>query len=120
MLPGMLLHVVEAPGPVDGALDFILRERLGEQVKHPVFLIDDVLNRESRNASKVVRLSAGAGVEGGPVEDYTASIDAPLNHASAEGLAVGIGIIEPLRYIIHWRYWTAFRHRNTDLTYLRR
>ena len=60
MLPGVLLHVIEAPIPIDGAVHGCLRGRPIDHVRNaPIVQIDDVENAGVAQRSGVVGLAAG-------------------------------------------------------------
>ena len=59
VLAGVLLHVVEAAVPVDGAIDGAGVERRGEAVRDAVVLVDDVEDRDAADRAGVERLAAG-------------------------------------------------------------
>ena len=81
MLAGVLLHVVEASGPVDVARDRIAVDRRAQHVRDPLSLVDDVRHLGAAEPSGVVRLAAGGGVERRAVEvDSPAVVGAIDNH----------------------------------------
>ena len=68
VLTGMLLHMVETPGPVYRTLHLLIDIELG----HPLHLVQDLIvllkhisNRLSTYVPKVVRLASGSRVERG-------------------------------------------------------
>ncbi len=68
MLAAVLLHVIEAAGPIDAALDLrSVHGRLGDMDNALAFL-DDLQNRRIGNPAKVVRLAAGSRIEGGSIQ----------------------------------------------------
>ena len=77
MLPGVLLHVIEPPRPVDLAVDrcpgvrgvrACLTLGVHDVRDRAVFLIDDVHDAKAAERPGVERLAAGGGIEGRPVE----------------------------------------------------
>src|SRR5215471_5648158 len=71
MLPGVLLHVVEAARPVNAAIDFAGRDRPVYDVQDlVVFQIADVEDVCVAKLAEVVRLAAGSRIEVGLVEEH--------------------------------------------------
>ena len=77
VLPGVLLHVIEPPRPVDRAVHRSARARLRPRAALDtmcsdlaVVLVHDVDDHADAIAERagVERLTAGGGIEGGPIE----------------------------------------------------
>jgi len=71
VLSGVLLHVIEAAGPIDLAVDVLAwcQTRLLDDVSDPaVFLIEHIDDPQAAQCPGVERLTAGGGIEGRPVE----------------------------------------------------
>src|SRR5215510_4178592 len=68
MLSRMLLHMVEAPLPVDRALDGSGVQGRGKPVRDPIVLIDDFDDSRSCDCPGVERLPAGCGIERAAIE----------------------------------------------------
>ena len=76
MLPGVLLHVIEAPVPVEASGHPIRVERSSENVGHAVALVDHVRHPHVVQGPQVERLAAGGRIERGAVEVDTRSLGA--------------------------------------------
>ncbi len=96
VLAAVLLHVVESPGPVDEALDFIHGHRRGQAVTDLLALVDDVDHGNALNPARVVRLSARSRIERRPVQIDFARIAAPLDDARPKLFEVGVAVVEAL------------------------
>ncbi len=94
VLAAVLLHVVEAARPVDGASDFARRDRRVGDVRDALAFVDDLDHRRVSDGSRIERLAAGGRIECGAVQVDTASAVARFDHVSAELAQVGIGVIE--------------------------
>ena len=97
MLPGVLLHVIEPPHPVDRAMQRGRRGRPIYDVKHAAVLrIDDVKDADVVEEADVVRLAAGRGIERRPVEHERslAVMRNRLDEVRVELAKVRIGVID--------------------------
>ena len=71
VLPGVLLHVVKAPGPVDDPVDCLpLGKGLVAGVEDDTLLLLDVRDPGAAQDAVVGRLAAALGVEGGLIQLY--------------------------------------------------
>ena len=68
VLAGVLLHVIEAAGPIDGALDRLARQGRGKAVGDAIVLVHHIDHRDAADGAGIEGLPAGGGVEGGAVE----------------------------------------------------
>ena len=69
VLPRVLLHVIEAPGPIDSSLDLVPRPELPlHEMPHSLFALRDGDDLAPAERSAVVGLPARLGIEEGPVE----------------------------------------------------
>ena len=74
VLTRVLLHEIEATGPVDHAGDRHAGfDRCGQQVGHLLVFVHHINDRNAVEAAKVVRLPAGRGIKGAAVEVDTAA-----------------------------------------------
>ncbi len=101
VLPGVLLHVIETPRPVDLAGHRrAVRERRRQHVDDFVSVIDGVDDIRPAEPASVERLAAGRGVEGSPIErDGRAPV--VIERAGDDGVepaAGGVGVIQPVRH----------------------
>ena len=96
----MLLHVVEAPRPIDRAADTVRGgESALEQVSDAVALVHDIPHADAVDDSQVVGLTPGGGVERRRVETGTRRLPPKLRLAERlERAAVRVGIVEALRH----------------------
>ena len=94
VLSRMLLHVIEAPSPVDSSSDTIGLERGVEQVGYPVALIYDLSNAHTSQLAGIEGLATRGGIEGRLVEINTPAILGPIGNGGLEITGVRIGIIE--------------------------
>ncbi len=85
MLRGVLLHVIEAAGPVDLTGYAVVLEGLGEYVLDGGFAVDDVDYRDALERAEIVGLAAGGGIEGSAVQN-----DAQAVFAKREDLRVKV------------------------------
>jgi hypothetical protein len=90
----MLLHVIEAAGPVDSSSDTIGQEGGVEQVGYPVALIYNVCNPHTSQLTGIERLATRGGIKSRLVEIHTPAILGPIGHRGLEITGVRIGIIE--------------------------
>ena len=96
VLPGVLLHVVESPRPVDAA-GHNTRDRSGDHVKHAILVVfDDLCHRQSAQRAGVVRLAAGRRVKCAAVEDHRQAVAVGLHreHGRVELREIAIRIVE--------------------------
>jgi hypothetical protein len=71
----MLLHVLEAPVPIDATVNWPGIERLFNHVQHrAVFAIDNVHDGHVAERASIERLPARRRIENGPVENGRAAI----------------------------------------------
>ena len=98
MFPGVLLHKVKAPLPVDFAGDGSARLQSSVAgVDHPSVPVMYLQNPDTAQNAGVIGLSAPLGVEGGLVQDDVVSLlalDAGLHHR-VKGGEKGICFVEP-------------------------
>ncbi len=94
MLPGVLLHVIEAAHPVNLAFHLAVGgNRLGEHMDNPALLLDHLDDLAAPNSAEIMRLTTGRRIERALVEHGT---NTALQHTRAEGGVVRIGIVESL------------------------
>src|SRR5450755_3796445 len=70
MLAGVLLHVIEAASPVEGALHRPLAKFLVNDMNDFALVIADVENFCVADAADVIGLAAGSGIERGLIQDH--------------------------------------------------
>ena len=99
VLSAVLLHVIEATGPVDLAFDLARRGGPRHQVRDPIALVLDGFHRDSRDRSEIVRLPARCGIERGPVQ--VEAICLGSGYPRREPAQVGIRVIQPFGRIRH-------------------
>lgn len=101
VLSGVLLHMVEAAGPVDGAIHvFANFHRVFDSVEdHAVFLVD-VGDGKAVHRAVVGGLAAAFGIEGGAVQRHQVSALARLTGEDRGGEVPqkGVGVIELFRF----------------------
>ena len=96
VLPGVLLHVVEPPGPVDGAGHvFANFHRLFDSVDNDAVLFVDVGDGGAVQRAVVGRLAAALGVEGGAVQRHQIPVFARLTGQDRGGERPhkGVGVV---------------------------
>ena len=71
MLPGMLLHVIEAAWPVDAAENVRATGPAIDNVKDFVAFIADIQYVRVSDFAQIVWLTAGGGVESGAIENQS-------------------------------------------------
>ena len=96
VLAGVLLHVVEAAGPVEGAVDGPVWSGSGEAVRDAVVLVDDFDNGDAGDGAGIEGLAAGGGVERGAVEVDGAAVVGAVEDTGGEFAEVGVGVVEAL------------------------
>ena len=116
VLSGVLLHVVEPPGPVDLSVDHVARSRfpvLGVEFGHvrdrPVLFVHDVDDAEWTEQAGVERLAARRRIERRAVEREGEAIVAPIDPCDrgVKGPEIRVGVIEAVGHrastIPFWR-----------------
>ena len=68
MLAGVLLHVVEAAAPIDGAFDGFGFYRARQLVSDAFVFVGNFEHRNPADGPNVKRLPAGRGIEGGSIQ----------------------------------------------------
>ena len=103
MLPCVLLHMVEAPFPIDRAFDAIAINRRGlrEMVRDAGVLIGNVKHGCSSDEPGVERLPAGCGIEGSAVEKNSPPVDGMPHNPCVKRAQVGILIVEAFSHGSH-------------------
>ena len=96
VLAGMLLHMVEAAGPVYLAPGALARKGLGQEVRYPFPLVHDVGDLDTPKPAGVEWLAPGGGIECGSVEVDSPPIFGPVDNGRLEVVQVAVGIVEPL------------------------
>jgi hypothetical protein len=109
MLAGVLLHVVKPAFPINPAMDGFpfVRGRpsyLAIYNMHhgPVTLsLEDIADGDIVEGALVVGLSAGGGIETGPVQNQSQPIahSDPFKHLGLELLLIGIIVVQPLGHL---------------------
>ena len=94
MLAGVLLHVIEAAAPIDGALHRLAIERPDEVVRDALPFVGDVQHRDAGDGPGVAGLAPGSGIKRGAVEVDGAPVRGAFQDARGELAQVGIGVIE--------------------------
>ena len=94
VLTAMLLHVIEAAIPIDGALDRLGRQGRGQEVGDAIVLVHHIDHRDSADGAGIEGLPARTGVEGGAVEVDGLGVRGAVDHARGEIAQVGIGVVE--------------------------
>src|SRR5690606_5661485 len=97
VLPGVLLHVVDARLPGDAALPPRARgqrHRFRQHVRDPVALVHHVHHAHAGQLARVVRLPAGGGVERGAIQVDAPSVCGHLRHVRVERAEVGVVVVE--------------------------
>ena len=86
MLAGVLLHVVEAAGPVQPAMEPLACDRAGQEVGDPVTLVYDVDDLDAAEVAGIERLAAGRRIEGRAVEVDAAAVISPATTAASNSV----------------------------------
>ena len=98
VLPGVLLHVIDAPGPVHAPVHARpRRQRLLHHVPDSLIVqVDDIDDLDAAEDARVERLPAGGRVERGAVEDDDgAAVDVvAVEDGGVELRAAGIGVVD--------------------------
>ena len=103
MLPRVLLHEVEAAGPVDLTLDGIRGERGVEKMGDaPILFSDDIDDRDAIERPVIVQLAAGGRVEGRLVQVDPAALLRGGDDARRKRRGVGVVVVQA-----HGGYWMA-------------
>ena len=116
VLPGVLLHVVEPAGPVDGSLHFgaDLHRAVTGVENHAVCFMD-IRDLDCAHGAVVRRLSAPLRVEGGAVQHYGPAGFGFFTgeHPGGEGGEIGVLVIEFFRF--HVENFLSFRGWDRDV-----
>jgi hypothetical protein len=80
MLAGVLLHVVEAAFPIDGAVGVSGCHGRAQAMSDALAFVDDIDHRPARNRAGIGRLAARSGVERGVVEIGGEAVSGHLHH----------------------------------------
>src|SRR5262249_3527995 len=84
MLPGVLLHVIEASSPVDRALGVVGGYRGSDAVRNAVFLVLYFDDGHTVDRSEVEGLPAGCRIEGRAVEVQRRAIGRSVDDTGSE------------------------------------
>ena len=101
MLAGVLLHVVEAPIPVDRRRRPTRRRRpsgAGEHVRDAIAFVDDVDDVDAAERAEIVRLAAGRRVERGLFEVDARAVVAATDDRGRERGEIRVGVIQSVRH----------------------
>src|SRR5687768_13754882 len=106
MLAGVLLHVIEAPRPIDLARDDVagLQRARHEVRDRAVLTIDDVADRGAAERTGVERLAARRGIKRRLIEHDVPGARRAFDayDRGIKGLAIGLGVIQPVRHRSSW------------------
>ena len=98
MLAGVLLHVIEAAGPVDLSLDLGGRKRRFEDVRDAVVFIHDVADRDASERAHIERLSAGGWVKHGTVQICATPFIRGFDNAGVKFAQITIVVVQAFRH----------------------
>ena len=96
MLPGVLLHVIEAAIPIDPSRDSGRAEWGAEEMDDALAFVHHVQNRDVVDPTPVERLTTRSGIEGGAIEVDAGSFTALIDHIRIELAKVGVGVVQSL------------------------
>src|SRR5208337_1640109 len=97
MLPGMLLHVVKAPRPIDFPTHTFCLRRLAEDVRDFVSFVNSFQELDPCDGPEIRRLPTRGGVKGRPVkvDCETVWCGFRTKDTCLEFTQIAVGIIEP-------------------------
>jgi len=90
----MLLHVIEAAGPIDGAFHGIVSNGRGQAMRDAFLLIAHIEHRHAGQRAGIARLATGGRVEGRTVQVRGQAVRGAIDHARAEFAQERIGVIK--------------------------
>ena len=70
VLPGVLLHMIEAPIPINTSLHRTNFNRLVDNMEHFLFFVDHIDDTRISNQPRIVGLAAGGGIKRGAIQFY--------------------------------------------------
>src|SRR5260370_41093168 len=110
MLTRVLMHVIEAPLPVDDAGDFGLSQRGAQNGRNPaIVVIHHLAHRHTAERAGVERLPARSGIERCPVQVDAPVVRARIDDASPEFSQITVAVGKAIR---HWiDNWTVLLAR---------
>ena len=94
MLPGMLLHVIETPAPVDLRLNYVALKRLGKHMRDPLALVDDICNGRAAQSACIVGLAAGTGIKVSLVQIYPLPILRFIYHLGVKSVSISVLVVK--------------------------
>jgi len=103
VLPGVLLHMIEAPVPIENAIDRPIRHRSRHPMRDTFALVDHLNNRDAPDRPGIERLPAGGGIKGRAIEVSGGAPAGCLEDAGSKVAEVAIVVVEP------------FGHSETDI-----
>src|SRR5579862_9279988 len=98
MLAGVLLHVIEAPTPVDHAGDLTRGQRGAQHMRDASVLIyyfDDV---DAAQLAGIERLAARGRIKSRPVQIDSLLLRARVHDASPEFRQIAVLVVQPIRH----------------------
>src|SRR5215208_4677863 len=98
MLASVLLHVIEAPGPVDLPHRWSRGQGSRNQVGDPVSLVDHIRDFDPAEVTSIERLSTRCRIEGRAIEVDTAAFIRQFYHRGVELVQVGVIVVQSLSH----------------------
>src|SRR5208283_3150030 len=100
MLPGVLLHMVKPPRPIDFPTHNFLPRRLSKDVRDLLSLVNDVDDLDAREGPGIRRLPSRGRIKGCPVKVDLEAIGRSFRteQARLELTQITIGVVEPVGF----------------------
>ncbi len=94
VLSAVLLHMVKPAAPVDGALDGVGGDGLGQEMGDAPVLLDDFHHGDAVDGAEIEGLAAGSGIERGLIEEEFAAAVPGIGNGRLKAGQVGVVVIE--------------------------
>src|SRR5271165_1158195 len=99
MLAGVLLHVIEAPGPIDGTSNFTAAlDRLLDHMGDAIFFIDHLDDRSAPQRSPIEWLAARGWIKRGAIEIHARALRASVDDVGPELGQIAVVVVEAVRH----------------------
>ena len=106
MLASVLLHVIEAPAPVDHARHFLFNHGSAGHMRDAAVLIDHLDDLDAAKRAGIERLAARGRIKGRPVKIDSLLLRARVHDASPEFRQIAVLIVQPIRHCNAINSWS--------------
>src|SRR6202035_1401599 len=94
VLAGVLLHVIDAAAPIDAAVHFDVNQRIAQNMRDTIPLVNYFDDLRSTELSGIERLAAGSRIKRCAIEIDALPVRTHVDHASPEFSEIAVLIIE--------------------------